>query len=283
MSVSIFEAFKAELGALREAILVYPQKIVRDEELRERIRTLFRTWTYIVQPSIEYLLQSRREFLKLHAEVEALAKLTSKLKPVTEYRKRLTKSIELSNRLVLNLPPLGQTTVVTSHGRGDDLFIPGIPDIPAWLVPNSIFGWKSKLEAFLNQRPFDRSIFIMVRYRRLNRALVSRIKAALAKNGFYGVLASEHNLTDDLYNPIACLLCCSRGLAVFDRPESGQTFNPNVAYELGTMHLLGRDCLILKHTLLKVLHADILMKLYLEYKTVNQAEKHINNWLTSAD
>jgi hypothetical protein len=64
---------------------------------------------------------------------------------------------------------------------------------------------------------------------------------------------------------------------VFDKAEVAQTFNPNVAYELGMLHLLGRDCLILKHDTLDVLHSDILMKLYQEYKTIEQIENHIKN------
>ncbi len=283
MSIAIFEAFKAELGALRESISQYSQKTVRDEELRERFRTLYRTWTSVVQPTIKQYIQSKRDVLKLHAEVEALAQLTSKFKPVSEYRKRLSRAIQLTNSLVIYLPVAKLERPLTRLSITEDLFITGIPDLPARFVPNSILGWRSRIETFLNQRPFDKSVFIMIRYRRRNETLISRIKSVLAKNGFYGVIASEHKLTDDLYNPIACLLCCSRGLAVFDKPESKQAFNPNVAYELGIMHLLGRDCLILKHTCLKVLHADILMKLYLEYTNVVQIEKHINNWLTSTD
>jgi len=283
VSVSEFEAFKAELGALKGIISGYRKKTVRDESLRERFRTLFRTWTFAVEPTIDQFLPSKRDLLKLHAEVEWLAKLTSKSKPLTEYRKRLLRAIQLADNLVLYLPPTQSEKTAPRITTTEELFIPAIPDLPARFVPNSILGWRSKLQAFVNQRPFDRSVFIMIRYRARNADLLLRIKAVLAKKGFYGILASEHNLTDDLYNPIACLLCCSRGLAVFDRPESGQVFNPNVAYELGMMHLLARECLILKHRTLKVLHADILMKVYQEYSTLAQAEGYIINWLEAPD
>ena len=283
MSVSAFQAFKAELSALKEVVSAYPKKTLRDDDLLERFRMLFRTWTFSVRPTIEHFLQSKRDFLKLHAEVEWLAKLTSKYKPVTEYRKRLLRAIQLADSLVLSLPPTKWEIPSTLLTSTEDLFIPTIPDLPARFVPNSIMGWRSKLEAFLNQRPFDKSIFIMIRYRARNSKLITHIKTVLGKKGFYGILASEHNLTDDLYNPIACLLCCSKGLAIFDKPESGQVFNPNVAYELGMIHLLARDCLILKHQTLKILHADIVMKVYQEYNTVNQVEDHINNWLGATD
>ena len=283
MSVSAFDAFKAELGALKDVLSGYPRRTIRDDNLRERFRMLFRVWTSIVQPTIKDLLQTKRDFLKLHAEVESLAKLTSKYKPVAEYRKRLGRAIDLANSLVLYLPTSEPGRPPTRSGTAEDLFIPAIPDLPARFVPNSVLGWRSNLQTFLNARPFDRGAFIMIRYRRRNSALLTGIKSALARRGFYGVLASEHNLTDDLYNPLACLLCCSRGIAVFDRPEPGQVFNPNVAYELGMMHLLGRECLILKHSDLQVLHADIVMKFYHEYNTVRQAAQHVDNWLSTAE
>lgn len=119
----------------------------------------------------------------------------------------------------------------------------------------------------------------MARYRKKNELLIKALKRTLRKCHFYGVIASEQHLTDDLYNPIACMLCSARGLAVFDKAEADQVFNPNVAYELGMMHLLGRECRILKHKSLHVLHTDILMKLYLEYSTLVQAASYVKDWL----
>jgi len=119
----------------------------------------------------------------------------------------------------------------------------------------------------------------MIRYRDRNVNVIKKLKDTLSKNNLNAIIASEHNLTDDLYNPIACLLCCSRGIAVFDKIETGQIFNPNVAYELGMMHLLGRECIIFKHKTLKSLHTDILMKLYREYNTAKDVISHIKKWI----
>ena len=118
----------------------------------------------------------------------------------------------------------------------------------------------------------------MIRYRKRNIKLIRSIKTALSNEGLFGVLASEHNLTDDLYNPVACLLCCSRGIAVFDTPEALEMFNPNVAYELGMLHLLSHRCLILKHESLKTLQTDILMKLYTPYQKPTQVPTIIKEW-----
>jgi hypothetical protein len=277
--ISEFDAFKAELQALQAGMGELHQKTLRDELVRERFRTLFRTWTSIVYPAIKNSLQSKRELLKLDAEVEALAKLTTRIKPVSDYRKRLARSIEFVNGLVLYLP-LREPKIVIS---GEEVFTPLIPDLPVRFVPNAILGWRGRLEDFLQKHPFDQSVFIMIRYRNRNNKLIGCIKKILAKRGYFGVLASEHNLTDDLYNSIACLFCCSKGLAIFDKPELSQDFNPNVAYELGMMHLLSRECKILKHSQINVLHTDILMKLYLAYSTINDVKQHLISWLTPTE
>ena len=278
MPTTTFEAFKAELAALRDVISSYTQKTIRDETLRDRFRTLFRAWASAVRPAVEPLLQRRREFLKLGAELEAMAQLAAKFKPVSDYRKRLSRAIQLSNSLVLFLPPMGSQRPAVS--QGSDLFLPAIPDLPSKFVPNALFGWRSKMEAFLNEYPFDKAVFILVRYRNKNENLIREVKSILSSTGHHGILASEHNLTDDLYNPIACLLCCSKGIAIFDKAESGAVFNPNVAYELGMLHLLGRECLILKHESLTTLHTDILMKLYCEYATVRDARSQTQKWIS---
>jgi len=274
----IFEAFKAELSALKEIVSSYRTKTLRDELLRDRIRTLFRTWTSTIRTTVEPLLQSKREFLKLGAELEALAQLTTKSKPISDYKKRLNKAIELSNSLVLFLPLSGAKKPIYSHSS--DLFLPSIPDLPSRFVPNALFGWRRKIDEFTKKYSFDKSVFIMVRYRKRNIKLIKEIKTILSNNGHHGILASDHNLTDDLYNPIACLLCCSKGVAIFDKAEKNEKYNPNVAYELGMLHLLDRRCLILKHQSLPTLHTDILMKLYQKYTTIENACSHTQDWIS---
>jgi len=244
MPTTAFDAFRAELGTLKELLKRIDTRTLRDELLLERFRTLFRTWVATIQEELQSQIQDKKEFLRLSAELESIAKLTSKFKPVSEYRKRLTRALSLANSIVLHLPPSGTVQSPPPTTSRDKLFIPGIPDLPVRFVPNQLIGWKREIEAFTDEHPFDKSIFIMIRYRSKNAGLVETIKNILSKNGMEGILASENQIMDDLYNPIACLLCCSRGIVVFDSPEARQTFNPNVAYELGMMHLLGRECLI---------------------------------------
>ena len=281
MPAELFDHFKAELDALRVILAGIEKKTLRDDDVRERFRTLFRTWVSAVHPSIEPHLETKKDFHKLSAELESLAKLTAKIKSVQEYRKRVNRAIGLANGLVLYLPPTAASLPPSRPTSRENLFVPGIPDLPTRFVPNPLIGWKQEIQAFVRGHPFDKSVFIMIRYHRSNEPLIKRMKAALAGNHLYGILASEHNLTGDLYNPIACLLCCSRGIAVFDEPRAGDVFNPNVAYELGMMHLLGRNCLILKHLNLKSLHTDILMKLYVEYDTPEGAASSIKEWVSA--
>jgi hypothetical protein len=275
-SFTEFESFRAELHALFDSVSSVQSRTLRDEGLRERFRTLFRVWVSTVEPSIRLHLQSTREFFKLADEVEKLAQQSSKIKPQADYRKRVRTAIQLADSLVIYLPSV---TAVSAATVRSDLFISQIPDLPVSLVPNPILGWKSRMEAFLRDHPFDKSVFIMVRYRKRNDELIKSAKDALHEGGLFGVVASEHSLTDDLYNPIACLLCCSRGIAIFDRAEQEQQFNPNVAYELGMLHLLNRRCLILKHKTLKTLQTDILMKLYEPFSGPTNVSKLTASWI----
>ncbi len=277
MDASAFEPFRSELRALSHSVTILEQKTVRDVELRERFRTVFRIWITNVEPGLRNYISNTRDLVKLTAELERLAQLASKNKPASEYRKRLRQAIALADGLVIHLPPSADTKQ-PAIGMRHELFIPTIPDLPLSLVPNPIVGWRSRLETFLREHPFEKSVFIMIRYRKHNASLIKSLKMALAQFDLFGVLASEHNLTDDLYNPIACLLCCARGIAVFDQAEAQQQFNPNVAYELGMLHLLSRPCLLLKHRSLQNLQTDILMKLYKSYATVKDAIKLTSEW-----
>lgn len=279
MSAESFEVFRAELGALRNIISEMPGKTVRDETLRDRFRMLFRTWGSVVAREVEPFLASHKEFLKLSRELEMLAQLASKRRRTAEYRTRLNRASSLADELILYIPVVERERSHVRPSTGDGLFVPGIPDLPTRFVPNALFGWRTQIARFVDKHRFDRSIFIMIRYRERNSDLIRELKRTLSEHGYDGILASEHKLTDDLYNPVACLLCCSKGVAVFDEAEAAQTINPNVAYELGMLHLLGRGTLILKHRSLKALNTDILMKLYQEYETTAEIRAHIAAWV----
>ena len=183
-----------------------------DDGLRERFRTLFRVWVSSVEPRIiKGHAKDTRDVFKLSAEIEKLAQLSSNNKLVSEYRKRLRIAIQLADGLVIYLPaiPTG-LPVSVKH----DLFVAAISDLPTSLVPNPIVGWKSRMEAFCRDHPFEKSVFIMIRYRTRTKSLIKSINGAIYE-GLFGVVASEHSITDDLYNPYSLFaVLLSRGRSI---------------------------------------------------------------------
>jgi len=144
---------------------------------------------------------------------------------------------------------------------------PGVLQLPDGEIrlPSNLVGYVSHLQAFLEVNKYENNVFVMMKYRAKNEQLKKAISLGIERNGKKAVLASDFSITDELSNVIACLLCCKYGIALFDDPEDGQHINPNVAYELGIMHFLGRPCLILKSDQLSSLQSDILAKLYTSY------------------
>jgi hypothetical protein len=153
-----------------------------------------------------------------------------------------------------------------------------IPDLPNQFIPNALVGWTHRLRSFLKAHSFEKNVFIMISYRAQLAPLLKRLKKALIALELDPIVASEHHITDDLYNPIACLLCCSYGVAVFDRAETQQRHNPNVVYELGMMDILKRPCIILKHRQLAKMPSDLLSRLYEGYDSNDEAVRKINEW-----
>lgn len=75
------------------------------------------------------------------------------------------------------------------------------------------------------------------------------------------------------------LFCCKYGIALFDEPEEGANFSPNVAYELRMMHLQRKDCLILRHSTLPSMPFDLIKKLHVPYAENLEVEKRVEQWL----
>jgi hypothetical protein len=159
VAVEPFDAFRAELNAIHDRLDAVPSKTLRDDELLERIRNLFRAWATTIRPEIEALLNDKRDFFKLEGELQALAAFTSKAKPVVEYRKRISRCLQFAHALVLFLPPTrGLSGASPPRVIREGLFLPEIPDLPLALVPNALLGWRGAMEEFLRKNPFDRSV-----------------------------------------------------------------------------------------------------------------------------
>ena len=175
---------------------------------------------------------------------------------------------------VARIPIAFQLAATTSTST----IFPEIPDVPSQLVPNALHGWSGRIRKFLETNRFDKNVFIMVSYISEMTPLVRSVEKELLRLHLNPVVAKDHNLTDDLYNPVACLLCCSYGVAIFGRAQADQTHNPNVVYELGMMQLLKRPCVILKHHSLKKMPTDLLSKLYEDYTSRAQASEKLRAW-----
>ncbi len=145
----------------------------------------------------------------------------------------------------------------------------------------ALVGFSEAIQRKIKEFPYEKNVFLMMRFRKDNRRLSDFIIKTLSEAGFRGVRAdqTEWNLTDDVYNPIAVLYCCKFGIALFDKIEDNQAYNPNVIYELGIMHTLGRECLILLSDSLPPVPFDLIKNLHARYKGELAVKNNIHVWL----
>jgi len=248
---------------------------VTDNQILERIQELFIGWLRDVKP---LLLSGGVPPEVVNAADQTLAELV-RLTALRSRRERYVTLLTEARRILVQQLLLEVARLpVSALAPPSPQLIPEIPDISDELIPNALLGWVAPLRDFLRTNAFDRNVFIMVAYRSHLNPLITRVKEDLVQLGLNGVVARDHRITDDLNNPIACLLCCNYGVAIFDKAEAKQAHNPNVVYELGMMQLLKRRCLILKHKKLKAMPTDLLTRLYEDYQTVAEASEKLQEW-----
>ncbi len=150
---------------------------------------------------------------------------------------------------------------------------------------NTLSPYKKTMEKKLEHYSFNKNVFLMMKFRESNREFSDFIKSELISSGFNCIRADdpEWNITNNVYNPMAVLYCCKYGIALFDEPEEGANYNPNVAYELGAMQTQGKKCLILKHSSLKELPFDLVKDLYKPYSKEYEFKRIFKNWLLSIE
>lgn len=154
------------------------------------------------------------------------------------------------------------------------------PNQQIYLMP-SLVGYKDEMITRLNKYPYEKNIFLMMKFRKKNELVFKFISKTIEEKGFNCVRADqkEWNITNNVHNPIAVLHCCKYGIALFDKPEEGNNFSPNVAYELGMMHLMKKNCLILRHSSLPSMPFDLIKDLHKEYDEDLQLEEIVKSWL----
>lgn len=147
-----------------------------------------------------------------------------------------------------------------------------------------LYGYKSIMQSKLEKFPFEKNVFLMMKFRNENINTYKYIKKELGKNGFNCVRADDKewtHITSTSFNPMAVLYCCKYGIALFDEAEEGSAYNPNVAYELGMMQCQNKRCLILKHSSLPNPPFDIVKDLYKIYSKEIEFEEILSEWLMS--
>jgi hypothetical protein len=250
-----------------------------DPRLLERAEQLFLAWSAGLRPKLAASGVPQEVLVRADNSFDKLARLTARRSRKRDYLALLSAIRRtLTEQVLLEVAKVSAPARISARGAAEERLIPEIADLSNELIPNAIYGWIPKLREFLKQHTFDHNVFLMFAYRRRLSRLVSAIRKALRDLGLNVIIAREHNLTDDLYNPIACLLCCNYGIAIFDHPEAGQTHNPNIIYELAMMHLLKRPCVILKHDSVRVMPSDFLHKLYETYESEAEAIGRIQEW-----
>lgn len=143
-----------------------------------------------------------------------------------------------------------------------------------------LIGFKKAIRS--HAEGYDRNVFLMMKFRDSNKIVYDFIKKQLEESGFNCVRADqrEWNITQNVYNPLAVLYCCKYGIALFDEPEEGNMFSPNVAYELSMMHLQGKNCLILRHKSLPEMPFDLIKDVHKTYSKDLELENIVRNWVS---
>jgi len=156
-----------------------------------------------------------------------------------------------------------------------------LPDGSSFSIIKPLIGFRSQIKDQLRRFPYEKNVFLMMRFRTANKPISDAIIDILNDNGLTGVRADQPawSITGNVFNPVAVLYCCKYGIALFDKAEANQTYSPNVIYELGMMQCLERPCLILKKDSLPPMPFDLLSSLYKPYKGVTAVSANVRIWL----
>lgn len=268
-----------EVNAILAALRLSTGTSIVTAAVLERIQELVLTWSANVRPGLAAIGVPKEVLNRADTLTSKLARLAAEparnnkiILALNAVRDVLLRQILVEVAQV----PLGRQAAFLAASPVS--LFPEISDLPNQLVPNAIQGWSKEIRGFLQKNPFDRNVFIMVSYRPSLNPLIEVVKEKLVTLRLNPVLARDYSLTNDLYNALACLLCCSYGVAIFDRAQVTQTHNPNVVYELAMMQLLKRPCVILKHTRLGRMPTDLLSMLYEDYSSRDEAADKLGVW-----
>ena len=127
---------------------------------------------------------------------------------------------------------------------------------------------RESLRRFEEDHPDPAGVaFIMMQFgqTRAHNEITEAIRVGLDMRGIKGVRADDKRYHDHLfYNVLTYMHGCGLGIAVFERIEV-QTYNPNVALEVGYLFAMRKPVCLLKDRTLETLQADLVGRLYDEF------------------
>lgn len=130
-----------------------------------------------------------------------------------------------------------------------------------------------------------RVAFLMMRLQDtpVHKRISAAVRNVLNDYGIIVLRADDHQYHPDLYwNIITYIYGCGFGIAVFERVEE-ESFNPNVAFEVGYMLALSKPVCLLKERTLKTLQTDLVGKLYRKFDALDpegSVPVALRNWLS---
>jgi hypothetical protein len=119
----------------------------------------------------------------------------------------------------------------------------------------------------------DKVAFIMMQFgqTRAHAEITEAVRDGLAAYGIVAVRADGKRYHDNLfYNVLTYLHGCEMGIAIYERIET-QTYNPNVALEVGYLFAMRKPVCLLKDRTLDTLPADLIGQLYDPFDTQDPA------------
>jgi hypothetical protein len=124
---------------------------------------------------------------------------------------------------------------------------------------------KTSAEAeFFREGPYEKSVFIMMRFRHDDpyTRIRESIRNALERHGFVPRFADDRSMVSSLWENLRFYMDhCIYGRAVLEQIDERQ-YNPNVSLEFGYMLALNKKCLLLKERRVPSLHSDVAGFLY---------------------
>jgi hypothetical protein len=247
-----------------------------DSPLAGRVHELLQSWYTTIEPALRTAGISTTFLIDAGTELITLSQLTGQPQSKKSYANTFRRLQQVLSSQIQ--PQARALPAFVPSPAGPTSLIPEIPDLPNSLIPNSLIGWIPKMRQLLAQSAYGNNVFVMVSYSEELGPLIDKIKNTLIRLELNPIVARDKIITNNLDNPIACLLCCSYGVAIFHKSQKGQKHNPNVTYELGMTHLLKKPCVILKHKQLNKMPSDILAHLYEDYGTEKEACTKLKKW-----